>query len=295
MLEKQLENDIVMKFLSYFNFKENIDEIVTLMIIKGRYSLTENMLKSYDVKFNSIFVKVALEYDSLSIVFLIRKLYPNNFSMHEREYLSSLMLSMERSNSSWLAKFFLLKTIINQINYIKAEQIWLFIHKIIQRDAPETNPLYYAPNVLLFSWNLIELWKIIYSKFKFLGAYTDKIIEIITKLAANYIENIDDEFELRALVFEKDYENRDSLELLSTYNIVEIMNNKNMEKIAMELWTSQYDVKGNLMTTSSAYQIVMDDSFNQPKDILYNYIFFNWKYRTFENFEHHLYQFEVWK
>ena len=68
-----------------------------------------------------------------------------------------------------------------------------------------------------------------------------------------------------------------------------------MEKIAMELWTSQYDVKGNLMTTSSAYQIVMDDSFNQPKDILYNYIFFNWKYRTFENFEHHLYQFEVWK
>ena len=123
MLDKQLENDIVLKFLSYFNFKENIDEIVTLMIIKGRYSLTENMLKSYDVKFNSIFVKVALEYDSLSIVFLIRKLYPNNFAMHEREYLSSLMLSMERSNSSWLAKLFLLKTIINQINYIKAEQI----------------------------------------------------------------------------------------------------------------------------------------------------------------------------
>ena len=184
---------------------------------------------------------------------------------------------------------------INKINYIKAEQICIFINKAIERDTPETNPLYFAPNILLFSCNLIELCKIIKAKFNFLGAYTDKLINTITKLAANYIENINDEFELRALVFEKDYENRDSLELLSSYNIVDIMNNKNMEKIAMELWTSQYDVKGNLMTTSSAYQIVMDDSFNKPKDILYNFIFFNWKYRKLENFEHHLYQFEVWK
>ena len=100
---------------------------------------------------------------------------------------------------------------------------------------------------------------------------------------------------MRALVFEKDYEGRDSLELLSIYNIVSIMDNKNMEKIALELWTSQYDVKGDFMTVSSAYKIILYDSFNSPRDVVADFFFLNWKYRSLANFEHHLYQFQVWK
>ena len=96
-------------------------------------------------------------------------------------------------------------------------------------------------------------------------------------------------------MFEKDFENRDSLEILSSYNITEIMDNKNMEKIALELWTSQYDVKGNIMTTSSAYKIIAYDSFNKHRDIIGDFFFMNWKYRKLENFEHHLGQFNVWK
>ena len=106
---------------------------------------------------------------------------------------------------------------------------------------------------------------------------------------------MEDEDQLRAIVFEKDYENRDSLDLISKHEITEIMDNKNMEKIALELWTSQYDVKGNLMTTSSILKIIMYDSFNKPRDIVYDYFFTNWKYRTNDNFDHHLYQLEVWK
>lgn len=106
---------------------------------------------------------------------------------------------------------------------------------------------------------------------------------------------MDDEARLRAMVFEKDLENRDSLELMSKYNIIDIMNNKNMEKIALELWTSDYDVKGTFLTTSSALKIIAYDSFNKPRDVLTDYFFLNWKNRTMDNFEHHMYQFEVWK
>ena len=41
-----------------------------------------------------------------------------------------------------------------------------------------------------------------------------------------------------------------------------------MEKIALELWTSQYDVKGSYMTTSNALKIVQYNSHNQPRDIV---------------------------
>ena len=153
---------------------------------------------------------------------------------------------------------------LNTKNYIKAEQVCLHILKVIESKDPPSNPFYFTPNVLLFTCNIIELCILLQNKFNFLSSYTERIQTHVSKIASNFIQNIDDESTLRALVFEKDFENRDSLDLLSLYNIVDIMDNKNMEKIALELWISQYDVKGNLMTTSSVYKIVMDDNFKKP-------------------------------
>ena len=128
-----------------------------------------------------------------------------------------------------------------------------------------------------------------------MSSYTERIQSHISNVTGSFIEKIEDENILRSLVFEKDFENRDSLDLLSHYNIVEIMNNKNMEKIALELWISKYDIKGNLMTTSSVYRIVMGRNFKKPWDVLDDYLFTNWKSRKLDNFEHHLFQFQVWK
>ena len=88
-----------------------------------------------------------------------------------------------------------------------------------------------------------------------LGRLTDKIERILIDITSVYIQDIEDEMQLRALAFEKDFENRDSLDLLSQYNINKIMNNKNMEQIALELWTSAFDVKGHILSTSSVFHI----------------------------------------
>lgn len=108
----------------------------------------------------------------------------------------------------WIPKIFLLKTMMEYINYVRAEELCLYILKSIQKENPANNPLYYAPNLLLLSCNLIEICRIITNKFDFLGAYTQKVENLVAKIASGFIENIEDEFQLRALVFEKDYENR---------------------------------------------------------------------------------------
>ena len=95
--------------------------------------------------------------------------------------------------------------------------------------------------------NLYEICVLLENEFPFLNAIIAKILEHITMVASNFIENVKDEERLRSIVFEKDFENRDSLELISHYDITEIMDNKNMEKIALELWSSDYDVKGGIM------------------------------------------------
>ena len=271
------------------------EEILTVAIMKGKYSLTQKLIDKYKIPFNIAFVNTALEYNRTDIVFLLRIIYPQSFARHEKSYISSLILSFERSNINWLAKMHLLKTMIEHISYIKSEQVWIHIVKSIESENPLINPLYFTPNVLLFSCNLIELCILLRNKFSFLSSYSERIQAHVSKFAGIFIEKIDDDETLRSLVFEKDFESRDSLDLLSYYNIVDIMNNKNMDKIALELWSSQYDIKGNLMSTSSVYKIVMGNNFIKPWDVLGDYSFTNWQSRRIDNFEHHLFQFKVWK
>jgi len=295
MLESNQVDNEVLNYIRKIRKKWDLENIVSLCIMKQRYTLTHSVLKECKLPFKAIYAKIGIEFDAIDIVYLLRCMYPESSIKMEKSYLPSLLLSFQRSNTFWLAKLSMLKSLVDHTNYIKAESFLLYTLRSLEKDDVTQNPMYYAPNVLLFTCNLIEVCRILVSKYNFLGAYTEKIESILIKSTASFIEDIEDEFQLRELVFEKDYENRDSLDLLSKHNIVDIMNNKNMEKIALELWTSQYDVKGSLFTTSSALKIVAYDSFNKPRDILKDFFCFNWEYRTMDNFDHHLYQFEVWK
>jgi hypothetical protein len=270
--------------------------VAGVLIMKNKFTLTKKFLEKTKHSFNPIFVKIAMENDSFDIVYLLKYIYPQSFTVHENTYFNSLLISFQRSFSCWLAKIHMMKSLMEHTSYyIKAQAFLLFMLQSIEKEEPANNPLYYAPNLLLLACNIVEICRLLTFKFAFLRAYTEKIEEIVVNVAAYYIEEMEDEDAIRAIVFEKDFEHRDSLTLLSLYDIVPIMNNKNMEKIALELWTLAYDVKGNLMTTSSALKIILYDSFNKPRDILADFFFLNWKYRTMDRYEHHLYQFAVWK
>ena len=73
------------------------------------------------------------------------------------------------------------------------------------------------------------------------------------------------------------------------------MDNKNMEKIALELWSSDYDVKGSIMECSSALIMINHNSFNKFRDVVSDYMFYNLEFRGISSYAHHLFQFEVWK
>ena len=68
-----------------------------------------------------------------------------------------------------------------------------------------------------------------------------------------------------------------------------------MEKMALELWTSKYNVKDNIFSASSALQVMRYDYNIKTRDLVSDHFFLNWKYRKLEGFTHHLYQFKVWK
>ena len=72
------------------------------------------------------------------------------------------------------------------------------------------------------------------------------------------MEGIENPTQLKALVFEKDVSFRDSLTLISKYNMNEMLAIKNIEKTALALWNSEYDVSGSIMQCSSSRKILWD-------------------------------------
>ena len=295
LLEKGVNNSECRRITSKITDKVILSEIVGLLIMKGRQSLMTEVIKENNVEYDSTFVKLSIEYDWLDITFRLRDTYPQSFAADEDSFLEVIILSFTKSNYCWLAKWFLLKSIVGIISYRKAESLLLGILSKVDKADPIDNPLYFTPNVLLMILNLYEICVLLENEFPFLNAIIAKILEHITLVASNFIENVKDEERLRSIVFEKDFENRDSLELISHYDITEIMDNKNMEKIALELWSSDYDVKGGIMEWSSAMTIVGYNSFNKPRDIVDDYMFYNWSNRMPNKYAHHLLQFEVWK
>lgn len=247
LLENGKSNAECRKILSKIADSNTVPEIIGLLIMQNRYSLMTEVLRDSGAEYDPRFVQLAIEHDSFDVMFKLRDLYPQSFTRDEPLFLGSVMLSFTKSNYCWLAKCFMFKAVISVISYRRAEDFLLMLAGKVEKTDPKDNPLYFTPNLLLLVLNLYEVCVLLEKEYPFLSAHTGGLTEHLTSVGSHFISEMQEEEKIRALVFEKDFENRDALELISHYDITSIMNNKNMEKIALELWSSEFDVKGNFM------------------------------------------------
>ena len=242
-LERYKSDEDIFDLINRIDIDQYYNEIIALFIIKGRYELTHRIFDENDKPYNPFLTQIAIKYNNLDMVFLLQKRYPIAYTENEKLYVEPLLTSLKDNHYWWLAKIYILKGLMDNISYTQIEELLAIFINWIEEEDPENNVLYYCQNSLLLCWNLVEICRIIKSEYEFLSGFAEKVEDVAVKVTSAYIESIQNEAKLRELVFEKDFENRDSLEIVSTYNIIGIINNKNMEKMALELWTSKYDLK----------------------------------------------------
>ena len=92
-------------------------------------------------------------------------------------------------------------------------------------------------------------------------------------IAMTYIETIDDEQFLTYMVLEKDYTNRDILQIAVQYELLDLIQSPKIEAIILKIWNSDYDTSGSIFEMSTSYQISMNEDLT--KDIEYKNRFLN--------------------
>ena len=128
-------------------------EIIGLLILKNRFTLMSEIKADYDSKF----VIIAIENDGFDIVFYFRDKYPQSFIRGEIDFLEPILLSFTKSNHCWLAKIFMLKSVISYLSYRRAEDFLFTLGGKIEKSDPKDSPLYFTPNLLLLILNLYEI------------------------------------------------------------------------------------------------------------------------------------------
>jgi len=79
------------------------------------------------------------------------------------------------------------------------------------------------------------------------------------KMALQYIDEVDDENFLTAVLNEKDYSRRDALNIFVELEMLEMIQAPKVEAVIKRIYNSDYDQSGDLFQMSTPYQILFSD------------------------------------
>ena len=82
------------------------------------------------------------------------------------------------------------------------------------------------------------------------------IMKHIMVMTLDYIESVDDENFLTAVMTEKDYSGRDSLMIAVELELLDLIQAPKVEAIIKRIYNSDYQLDGNLFEMSTSYQMV---------------------------------------
>lgn len=107
-----------------------------------------------------------------------------------------------------------------------------------------------------------------------------------------YMAEVKGEQEMRYLLLEKDIEGRDSLELISKFEIMNFLRSSYAENVVKEIWRSAYATNDSIFTASTNFYL-MFEYFDCAQDEEFNKRFD--KGKSIKNIESHPMMFTVWR
>lgn len=155
------------------------------------------------------------------------------------------------------AKSYLLKRYVSKMSYNHAIEFIEAIEKGVQNQS-RGNILILTMNVVKSSCLLIELLEKVKSQFGFLERRIDEVKSIIIGICKNYMDVVDNEEEMQYLLLDKDYDNRDPLNIIYDIELTELLDNPFAQKIVNNIWESPYNVSSSIMSASTVHNLLFN-------------------------------------
>lgn len=147
-------------------------------------------------------------------------------------------------------------------------------------------------NVVKTTCLLIELLNLISYNFQSQGVRCKHTQEIVKGYCREYLRKVEQQEEMRHLLLDKDFESRDSLDLITRYHIVELLETQLAEAVVWEIWRGAYATHDSILSASTNHQLTWE-YWHCRQDVEAMHPFF--KLKKDDEIEAHLMQFTVWR
>lgn len=113
---------------------------------------------------------------------------------------------------------------------------------------------------------LYEFLSLLTKKFFSLSYTCRQLMDQVKVLIINYIESVDDETFLTAIMLEKDFTGRDSLQIAVELEVLDLIQAPKVEAVILRILNSDYETSGSFFEMSTPYQILTDSSKNDIEE-----------------------------
>jgi hypothetical protein len=114
----------------------------------------------------------------------------------------------------------------------------------------------------------------------------------VEELTKKYMQRVETELEMRYLLLEKDFDHRDSLEMITQLNIFPFLESKFADNVVKEIWRSPYSTNDAISSASTVHHLTFK-YWNCIQDEETQMQFYH--QRDLRSFEAHPFQFNVWR
>lgn len=168
--------------------------------------------------------------------------------------ITSICSSLNKNNGLLDQKCYLVRQFINKMLLRHAKNL---LDNLALKVAQQSKQ-----NILVLNFNpvkcsclLIEILDDIGHKFSQLDVRCQTLRKDIVEITRVYMERVETEAEMKYLLLEKDFENRDALDLITSYSIEEFLESQFAENVVQEMWRSAYATYDSILSASTNHAL----------------------------------------
>lgn len=154
-------------------------------------------------------------------------------------------------------KTYLIRVFMEHFQLRHARILLDYIEKKTQI-ASKTNLFCTNFNVVKTGCQLIEVLELVSYQFEQLKVRCKNIRERIETTVSKYMNQVIGEQEMRYLLLEKDFEDRDALELITRLSIISFLRSQFAENVVKEIWRSPYAAGDSIFTASTNFYMLFE-------------------------------------
>ena len=195
----------------------------------------------------------AIDANAYDIGFYLVKIYEDEIIANSNSIIYSHVKSYQRNKCFLKSKLHMSKMLITIFNFNSAKDFLAILEDNLSDIAVDTFLFCHSNNPLLLMCLMYELLQMMIKKLYSLKNKCTTMMDKIMIMAINYIESVDDENFLTAVMLEQDYSGRDFLKIAVDLELLDLIQAPKVEAVIKIVYNSNYEQLGDVFQMSTPY------------------------------------------